>query len=254
MRIITWNVNGLRAVLNKGTLDWALEQDADGLCLQEIKARSDQLPEPVKEKFAGYQEIWNPAQRPGYSGVLTLLKNPPSSISRGMGHDEFDLEGRLIATKQAGFVLMNGYFPNGQRDHGRLSYKLNFYERLLSVCDQLHEAGEQIVICGDLNTAHREIDLRHPRQNATTSGFLPEERVWIDRYLEHGFVDVYRYLYPDRVQYTWWTYIGNARARNTGWRLDYFLISRGLLDRIEDVVIHDEIPGSDHCPVSLYLK
>lgn len=254
MRITTWNVNGLRAVLQKNALDWAFEQPPDTLCLQEIKTRPDQLQESTLERFFAYQSaLWNPAERPGYSGVATFSNTAPEASGCGLDSPDFDREGRVIWTQQAGFRLFNIYFPNGQRDHNRLQYKLDFYAHLLGLCDTLHTAGEQIVLCGDFNTAHREIDLRNPRQNANTSGFLPEERAWIDRYLDHGFVDVYRALYPERIQYTWWTYISNARARDVGWRLDYFLVSKELMSHVRDVIIHNELFGSDHCPVSLLL-
>ena len=151
------------------------------------------------------------------------------------------------------FVLFNIYFPNGQRDHGRLQYKLDFYAHLLEICDQMHAAGDQIILTGDFNTAHQPIDLKNPKQNAKTSGFMPEERAWIDKYLEHGFVDVYRNLYPEREEYSWWTYRMNARARNVGWRLDYYLVSEGLVDRVKDVVILKDVLGSDHCPVLVEL-
>ena len=159
----------------------------------------------------------------------------------------------MICWRLPGFLLFNIYFPNGQHDLARLPYKLEFYARLLELCDELHARGEQVILTGDFNTSHREIDLRNPKQNEGNTGFLPEERAWIDVYLAHGFVDIYRQLYPERVQYTWWTYRMNARARNVGWRLDYFLISQGLVGRVQDAAIHDDIPGSDHCPVSLTL-
>jgi exodeoxyribonuclease III len=164
------------------------------------------------------------------------------------------VEGRLIHSCHKDFHLFNVYFPNGKRDHARLEYKLDFYRDLLDLCDRLHQAGEKLVICGDFNTAHREIDLKNPKQNETTSGFLPEERAWLDRYIEHGFVDAYRELYPDRVQYTWWTYRVNARQRNIGWRLDFFMVSQALQPLVQDVIVHDHVPGSDHCPVSLILS
>ena len=167
---------------------------------------------------------------------------------------EFDSEGRLVLSRYPDFSLFNVYFPNGQRDHGRLTYKLDFYQHLLELCDQLHAAGERLIICGDFNTAHREIDLRNPKQNENTSGFLPEERAWIDKYLAHGFVDAYRVLYPERVEYTWWTYRMGARQRNIGWRLDYFLVSENLMPSVRDVTIHPTIEGSDHCPVSLLIE
>ncbi len=159
----------------------------------------------------------------------------------------------MIWQRCADFILFNVYFPNGQRDHERLQYKLDFYAHLLEFCDQLHASGESVIITGDFNTAHKEIDLKNPKGNEKTSGFLPEERAWIDKYLEQGFVDAYRSLYPDKIEYTWWTYISNARARNVGWRLDYFLVSEPLMARVKDVVIHDEVMGSDHCPVTLEI-
>ncbi|RME91576.1 MAG: exodeoxyribonuclease III [Anaerolineae bacterium] len=252
MRITTWNVNGLRAALRKGLKEWVLAEQPDVMCLQEIKARPEQLSEAQRE-VPGYHLIWNPAERPGYSGVATWTREVPQEVTLGLGEPRFDVEGRLIRTRHDGFLLFNVYFPNGQRGQERVEYKLAFYARLLEICDSLHAAGEQVIITGDFNTAHRPIDLRNPKENANTSGFLPEERAWIDRYLEHGFVDVYRHLYPERVQYTWWTYRFNARRRNIGWRLDYFLVSESLVSRVRDVVIHEEVMGSDHCPVSLWL-
>ena len=210
-------------------------------------------PEQLK-LFEPYFAQWNPAVRPGYSGVATFSRSEPLAVGSGLGLEHFDAEGRISETRFPGFTLFNIYFPNGKRDHGRLQYKLDFYAKFLERCDDMHAAGEQIVICGDLNTAHNEIDLRNPRQNATISGFLPEERAWIDRYLEHGLVDVFRTLYPERVQYTWWTFRVNARQRNIGWRLDCFLVSETLMPYVVDTVIHEEVLGSDHCPVSLELS
>jgi exodeoxyribonuclease III len=260
LKIISWNVNGLRAVLNRQALDWVREEHPDLLCLQEIKVRPEQLSPDHFRLFGDYTAVWHPAKRPGYSGVASLIsptafENPADpEVQPGMGIDYFDVEGRVIRSRHPGFTLFNVYFPNGQRDHGRLTYKLEFYSRLLEMCDEIHASGENIIICGDFNTAHRPIDLKNPKQNETTSGFMPEERAWIDKYLQHGFVDVFRELYPDRIQYTWWTYRFGARARNVGWRLDYFLVSRALLPCVDNVKIHDHIPGSDHCPVELTLK
>lgn len=253
MKITTWNVNGLRAALDKGIWDWVTAYDPDILCLQEIKARPEQLSESQQRLFAPYQAYWNPAERPGYSGVVTFSRQPVEETDYGLGVPAFDVEGRVVRTRQAGFLLYNVYFPNGQRGQERVDFKLDFYARLLEICDRLHAAGEQIIICGDFNTAHNEIDLRNPKENQNTSGFLPEERLWIDHYLAHGFVDVYRRLYPERVQYTWWTYRFNARSRNIGWRLDYFMVSEALLGRVRDVIVHEEVMGSDHCPVTLLL-
>jgi exodeoxyribonuclease-3 len=229
-------------------------QAAEVTCFQEIKVRPEQLSSEQHAVFYPYQALWNPADRPGYSGVATFLRQPCLEANLGMGDRPYDVEGRVIQTRHPGFVLFNIYFPNGKRDHGRLAYKLNFYAYLLEVCDRLHADGEQIILCGDFNTAHREIDLRNPKQNQNTSGFLPEERAWIDAYLEHGFKDAYRELYPDRVEYTWWSYLMGARQRNVGWRLDYFLVSAGLMPSVKDVVVHAEVPGSDHCPVTLVVE
>lgn len=252
-KIVTWNVNGLRAVLNRNGLDWHKEHRPEVLCLQEIKTRPEQLTEEQRQVFADYWECWNPADRAGYSGVATFSAVQPFEARLGMNAPGFEGEGRIIQTLHPGFRLFNIYFPNGQRDLGRLTYKLDFYAELLSYCDQLQRQGEKIVLCGDFNTSHREIDLRNPKQNEKNSGFMPEERAWIDTYLEHGFRDAYRELYPDRVQYTWWTYRMNARQRNVGWRLDYYLVSEGLMPAVKDVIIHEDIPGSDHCPVTLIL-
>ena len=253
MKIITWNINGLRAALGKDALRWAWGQHPDILCLQEIKARPDQLKEEHRN-FPGYDVIWNPAEQPGYSGVVTFLRSPSLELRLGMDAPLFDMEGRLISTLHPGFRLFNVYFPNGQRGKERLGYKLDFYAHLLGVCDQLHAMGESVIITGDFNTAHMPIDLKNPKQNAGTSGFMPEERAWVQKFLDHGFVDAYRHLYPDRIQYTWWTYRFSARQRGVGWRIDYFLISKALIPHIKDVVIHEDVLGSDHCPVELVLE
>jgi exodeoxyribonuclease-3 len=252
MKICTWNVNGIRAALGKGFKEWLLAESPDVMCIQEIKARPEQLTDAQRD-FPGYDVTWNPAERPGYSGVATFHKGGPLEVQKGFGVAEFDVEGRVIRSRHPDFLLYNIYFPNGQRGHDRVEYKLNFYSTLLEICDKLHASGENIILTGDFNTAHMPIDLKNPKQNETTSGFMPEERAWVDKYLEHGFVDIFRRLYPEKVQYTWWTYIANARARNVGWRIDYFLVSEALASRVKDVVIHDSVPGSDHCPVSLVI-
>ena len=253
MKIVTWNVNGIRAALKKGALDWAWGHSSDVLCLQEVKARPDQLTED-QAKLLPYLYAWNPAQKAGYSGVATFYKEQPLDIQMGMGEMRFDVEGRVISTLHPGFRLFNIYFPNGQRGHDRVGYKLDFYAHLLGLCDGLHKKGESVIITGDFNTAHMPIDLKNPKSNEKTSGFMPEEREWVQKFLDHGFVDVYRRLYPERVQYTWWTYISNARERGVGWRIDYFLVSENLVSRVKDVVIHDDVLGSDHCPVELVIE
>lgn len=253
MKITTWNVNGIRAAIKKGAFDWAKSFAPDIFCMQEVKARYEQLTESERD-LSGYLCYWNAAEKPGYSGVAAYTRLQPVEVKVGLGEERFDNEGRVVRLRFPNFVLYNIYFPSGQRGHDRVSFKLEFYARLLEECDEMHRQGERLIICGDFNTAHQEIDLANPKSNQKTSGFLPEERAWVDRYLEHGLVDVYRYLYPERVQYTWWTYITNARARNIGWRLDYFLVSEELVNQVGEVMIHDDIPGSDHCPVTLILR
>lgn len=254
MKIISWNVNGLRAAIGKDALIPVLDLSPDLLCLQEIKVKPEQLSDQQTEVFSGFKKFWNPAERPGYSGVANFTSLDPDRVDCSIGEQRFDEEGRSLRMEFGNLVLFNLYVPNGKRDYERLAYKLDFYERILDICDQLHAEGRQVVLFGDMNTAHRPIDLKHPNQNEKTSGFLPEERAWIDRYLEHKFLDVYREIHGERVQYTWWTYRVNARERNIGWRLDFFLISKELLGQVVNVDIHDQLMGSDHCPVSLELK
>ena len=243
----------MRAALKKGALNWAWDQDPDLLCLQEVKARPDQLTEDQLGALR-LPHVWNPAEKPGYSGVATFHKEQPSGFQMGLGEPKFDMEGRVVSTFHSGFRLFNIYFPNGQRGQYRVDYKLDFYAHLLGVCDELHAKGENLIITGDFNTAHMPIDLKNAKQNEKTSGFLPEEREWVQKFLDHGFVDVYRRLHPERIQYTWWTYISNARERGVGWRIDYFLVSEALVGRVKDVIIHENVLGSDHCPVELVLK
>lgn len=253
LKITTWNVNGYRAVIKKGFEHWFRQDESDLVCLQEIKTRPEQV-EDLFRSWDGYEAYWNPAERPGYSGVAVFARNRPLDYGYGLDDTRFDNEGRVIWLRYPDFTLYNIYFPNGQRGQDRVAYKLDFYARLLDICDERRKNGEHIILTGDFNTAHQEIDLANPRQNITTSGFLPEERAWVTRYLENGFIDAYRQLYPERVQYTWWTYITNARARNVGWRLDYYLVTSGMMGAVKDVVIQDQVMGSDHCPVSLHLS
>ena len=243
----------MRAALNKGALDWAWQQKPDVLCLQEVKARPEQL-SAAQADALGLRYVWNPAERPGYSGVTTFYKREPLEVGLGIGDPRFDVEGRVISSLHPGFRLFNIYFPSGTRGQERVNYKLDFYAHLLTQCDLLHARGEALILTGDFNTAHQPIDLKNPKANQKTSGFLPEERAWVQKYLDHGFVDVFRHLYPEKVQYTWWTNILNARQRGVGWRIDYFLISKALVPRVRDVIIHDGVLGSDHCPVELVLR
>lgn len=252
MKILTWNVNGIRAVINKGAMAWVFNQNADAICLQEVKARPEQLSENQKS-VVNLDYVWNSAEKAGYSGVTTFYKNKPDEVLIGMGKRKFDVEGRIIQTRWAGVRLFNIYFPSGSRGHERVDFKLEFYAEVLKICKALHKKGEQLILCGDFNTAHNEIDLKNAKQNKNTSGFLPIEREWFQKYLDIGLVDVFRNKYPEKVQYTWWTNILKARERGIGWRLDYFLISESLLPRVKDVLIHDSVMGSDHCPVELVL-
>lgn len=255
MKITTWNVNGFRAVLKKDFVNSIQSLAPDILCLQELKAKQEQLNEE-EIKIPGYDHLWNSALRPGYSGVGTYVKQglPIAAHNTGLGVEEFDIEGRVIQTNIDNLVLFNIYFPNGQRGQDRVDYKLRFYARLLELCKEEHAKGKSIIITGDFNTAHNEIDLANPKENSKISGFLPEERVWIDKYLENGFTDAFRKLYPDKVQYTWWTYRVNARARGIGWRLDYYLVSNPFMQKVKDVTIFDQVQGSDHCPVTLEIS
>ena len=253
MKIITWNVNGIRAVLGKNALAWGFDQQPDALCLQEVKAKPEQLSNAQQENLK-LPFVWNPAERAGYSGVTTFYKNAPDEITIGLGDPKFDVEGRVVQTRWKDVRLFNIYFPSGSRGHERVGYKLEFYEALLKVLNKLHNAGEKLILTGDFNTAHQPIDLKNAKENKNTSGFLPEERKWVDAYLQHGFVDAFRHLYPEKVQYTWWTTRLNARQRGIGWRLDYYLVSETLMPRVKDVIIHDQVMGSDHCPVELLLE
>jgi len=252
MKITTWNVNGFRAILNKGFVEWINTYQPDILCLQETKVKFEQLPD-IKKILPDYQTSWFSAEKAGYSGVATFVRNDDLKVVHGTGFPKFDSEGRVIQTEIGDTVLFNVYFPNGQRDGERLTYKLEFYSHLLELCDSLHKLGKNVIITGDFNTAHNEIDLANPKENSKTSGFLPEERAWIDKYLDHGLVDIFRMLYPTRTAYTWWTYRFEARKRNIGWRLDYFLLTKSMTQKVKDVIIHDDVEGSDHCPVTLIV-
>lgn len=239
-------------MLRRKDLAWAFAQTPDALCLQEVKARPEQLSEEQHAALE-FPSVWNPAERAGYSGVTTFYRAQPDEVVTGMGNPKFDVEGRVLQMRWGNLRLLNIYFPSGSRGHERVGYKLDFYAALLDLCDTLHKKGEMLILAGDFNTAYQPIDLKNPKQNHKTSGFLPEEREWVQRYLNHGFVDAFRRLYPDKVQYTWWATRVNARERGIGWRLDYFLVSEALFPRVSDVVIYDQVTGSDHCPVMLSL-
>jgi exodeoxyribonuclease-3 len=255
MKIITWNVNGLRAHLKKDAWAWSAKQKADAICYQEIKARPDQLTNAQMALFDGLEVAWNPAEKPGYSGVATFASAPVLENTIGFGQPKFDAEGRVLQTKFKDFTLLNVYFPSGTSGAHRVEYKLEFYAALLDHIDAMHKKGEKLVICGDYNTAFTEMDLARPKDNKKNSGFMPEEREMLGRYFEHGLVDVFRNKNPEKVQYSWWTVRSKtARPNNIGWRLDYFLVSESLMPQVKSITIHDQVQGSDHCPVELVLK
>jgi len=243
----------MRAVLRKNALSRLLDWQPDVICLQEVKSRPDQIPEEERE-IPGFSAFWNPAERPGYSGVLTYSLTLPEEVKIGLGEEEFDREGRVIRTDFGDLSIFNIYFPNGQRGQDRVDFKLAFYDRVLQTALDLIQQSRQVALGGDFNTAHRDIDLANPRENEVNSGFLPEERVKIDEYIEAGLVDIHRQIHPDDTRYTWWTYRVGARARNIGWRIDYFMISQGLVSKIVEVDILSDVEGSDHCPVLLEIQ
>ena len=253
MEIVTFNVNGLRAILKKGFMEWFKDKSPDILCLQEIKSSKDQLKGEIVEP-EGYHAHWNSAQKPGYSGVVTLSKEEPLDVRFGMGIERFDTEGRLIRTKYPDFTLLNVYFPNGKMSDDRLKFKLDYYDTFLQFIEVLRKQGEELIITGDFNTAHKEIDLTNPKENEKYSGFLPIEREWMDNFESCGYIDSFRYFHPEGEQYTWWTYRFKARERNIGWRIDYFFVTEGLIDKVEDSIILKDVYGSDHAPILLRLK
>jgi exodeoxyribonuclease III len=251
--LYSWNVNGLRAASRKGFLDWLYTARPDILGIQETKCHPRQLAEEVRQP-AGYYSYFASAERKGYSGVALYSRVPPLNVQIGFGQPEFDSEGRTIVAEYEHFVLINAYFPNGSRDHSRVPFKMRYKREFLNYCNELRRQGKKVVFCGDVNTAHNEIDLARPRQNQKTTGFLRQERDWLDEIVAQGYVDTFRDLYPDRGgAYSWWSYIGRARDRNVGWRLDYFFVSDDLRPNVAGAAIHPQVQGSDHCPVSLTL-
>lgn len=266
MKLLSWNVNGLRAIYKKGAFDTVYEVDPDIICLQETKAHPEQLPDEVRSP-AGYHAYFDHSKlKKGYSGVAIFSKNEPEKIEYGIGIPKFDDEGRTLVayykdlpaapgrTAQAGFVLLNVYFPNGGGGPERLAYKMHYYEEFLKFIDKLKKSGKNIVFCGDVNTAHEEIDLFHPKENEKHTGFLPEERKWIDKLISHGYADTFRSLHGDKIQYSWWDMKTYARDRGIGRRIDYFFVSEALQNHVKRAEILDNIMGSDHCPILLELK
>ncbi len=249
MKLVSWNVNGLRSCLNKGFLEAFQALDADIFCLQETKMERGQ----AEIDLPGYQEIWNSAKKKGYSGTAVFTRIPPKSYSLGIGVEGMDDEGRVITLEYDTFYLVNVYTPNSQRELVRLDYRMEWEEAFRNFLQEL-DSRRPVIVCGDFNVAHQEIDIKNPKSNRRNAGFTDEEREKMTQLLESGFADTFRTLHPDRKDaYTWWSYWANARERNIGWRLDYFLVSRRLMPQVTAAEIHPDIMGSDHCPVSLEI-
>lgn len=254
IKLLSLNVNGIRSALKKGFLDWLRSSKPDILCLQETRAEELQL-DPGLLKSTGYHYYWNSGTKLGYSGTAILSLQKPLDVEMGLGINEFDQEGRCIVLKFPEFILLNCYFPNGGRDLSRLPFKLKFYSAFLNRCQELRESGCPIIFCGDVNTSHKEIDLARPNSNRKKTGFLLEERAWIDEVIKLGYIDTFRHFYPDSTeQYTWWSNRANARENNVGWRLDYFFITSEGIENVTSAFIHPDINLSDHCPVGITYR
>ena len=249
MKIISWNVNGLRAVINKGFMDFFNKIDADIFCLQETKMQEGQLELDLKN----YYKYWNYAEKKGYSGTAIFTKKEPINVTYGLGIEQHDKEGRIITLEFEKFYLVNCYTPNSKRELERLEYRMIWEDEVRKYLKKLNKI-KPIIYCGDLNVAHKEIDLKNPKTNTQSAGFTIEERTKMTELLDSGFTDSFRYLYPDKEEaYTWWSYMFHAREKNVGWRIDYFITSKDIENKIEDSIIHSEILGSDHCPIELQI-
>lgn len=250
MKLISWNVNGLRACMTKGFMDFFQEADADIFCLQETKLQAGQ----IELELPGYHQYWNYAEKKGYSGTAVFSKKEPISVVYGIGIEEHDHEGRVITLEYPEFFVVTVYTPNSQDGLARLSYRMRWEDDFLAYLKKL-EAKKPVIFCGDLNVAHKEIDLKNPKTNRKNAGFTDEERQKMTVLQENGFVDTFRYFYPDREGiYSWWSYRFQARSKNAGWRIDYFMVSESLKEKLSDAVIDTQVLGSDHCPVELILK
>ena len=252
MKLLSWNVNGIRAAVKKGFLEYLEDENPEIICIQETKAHKEQLTSEILEDH-GYFTYWHSGQKKGYSGVATFCKEEPLYIQEGIGIKKYDDEGRVLITEHNKFLLYNIYFPNGQKNEERLKYKLDFYDDLLPLINDQVESGNNVIVTGDWNTAHRPIDLARPNENKNTSGFMPIEREKVDEYILNGWVDTFRLFHEEGARYSWWTYRFGARDRNIGWRIDYFFVNEGMVEICTDADIHQNIFGSDHCPVSLIL-
>lgn len=250
MKLISWNVNGLRAVLKKGFEDFFYNADADIFCIQETKMQEGQI-----ENFSlkGYKEYWNSAVKKGYSGTAIFTKINPINVTYGIGIEEHDQEGRVITLEFENFYLVNIYVPNSKRDLERLDYRMIWEDEIRKYLTNLNKK-KSVIMCGDLNVAHQEIDLKNPKTNRRNAGFTDEEREKMTELLQANFTDTYRYIYPEKIGYTWWSYMGNAREKDIGWRIDYFIVSNDIKEKIKDAYIYSNIYGSDHCPVGLEIE
>jgi len=253
LKIYTWNVNGIRAVHKKGFLDWIAQTKGDIYCLQETKAQPEQIPDELKN-IDGYKSYWFSAEKKGYSSVAVYSKTEPLKVFNGFGNPRFDSEGRIIFIEYDKFVLANVYFPNGGRGPERIQYKLDFYDELFFILNKKYKGRKGVIVTGDFNTAHKEIDVAKPVQWSKASGFLPEERAWIDKIVNLGYTDVFRKFNDQPNMYTYWDNYTFARDTNTGWRIDFFMVSNDLVDNVKNAQIHPDVLGSDHCPVSIDLE
>ena len=253
MKIISWNINGLRAIIKKNFFDFIEDFNPDVLGIQETKLQEEQIPKEVSALGSDYHIYYDFAERKGYSGTALFTKQKPISFSNSIDNEYFENEGRINCVEYDKFYLFNVYFPNGGMGDDRLQYKLEFYEQFLVHIENLRKTGKHIVVMGDYNTAHKEIDLARPKDNEKVSGFLPIERAWLDKLVEHGYVDTFRHFHDEPEQYTWWSYKTRARERNVGWRIDYVFVNKEFLPFIKDAFIMPDIEGSDHCPVGVEI-
>ena len=249
MKLISWNVNGLRAVLQKGFMDFFKSVDADIFCIQETKCQPGQ----IDLEFEGYKSYWNSAEKKGYSGTAIFTKKEPISVTYGIGIEEHDKEGRIITLEFEDFYLVDNYTPNSKRELERLEYRMVWEDEIRKYLTKLNKK-KPVIMCGDLNVAHEEIDLKNPKTNRRNAGFTDEERGKMTELLNANFVDSFRFIYPEKIAYTWWSYMGGARAKDVGWRIDYFIVSEDIKQRIKAAYIYKDIMGSDHCPVGLEIE
>lgn len=254
LRLLSWNVNGIRAAQKKGFIDWVLKENPDVLCLQETKAHPEQLSEELLN-INGYKSYFSSSiVKKGYSGVAIYSKQEPIKVENGFGIPRFDDEGRIIVADYKNFVLINIYFPNGKASPERLKYKMDFYDAFLDYANNSLKKGKKLIICGDVNTAHKEIDLARPKENEKISGFLPIEREWMDKFFSQGYFDTFRMFNSEPENYTWWDQVTRSRERNVGWRIDYFFVSENFKQNVKNASILEDVMGSDHCPVGIEIE